>query len=133
MIDGLCWMVLALLGSFPLSRSGQEQLTEHTPFRRRSSAECRHDGNGLAIRDDQPAFDEFLMLMEEGGGLELHLKHFNPDSTGWEENEKSLSFPFVVKVGKTITFQGLAFQADGSNALTTREQVFRMTGVSNRN
>ncbi len=49
-----------------------------------------------SLKQDQPVFYEFLMLVEEQGSLVLKLKHFNPDFSGWEEKSSFVSFRLVM-------------------------------------
>jgi hypothetical protein len=92
------------------------------PVRRRAQRSPRRLLVRLAqyrhLKDDKPLFYELLTLGEERGSLVIRLKHFNPDLTGWEERGDSVSFPFVVKQGGVLHFEGMAFKPRGKNAVT---------------
>jgi len=47
------------------------------------------------LKGGEPAFYEFMLLKPGSSGLELHIKHFNPDLTGWEEKDQSTAFDLV--------------------------------------
>ena len=65
------------------------------------------------LRDGKPVFYELLTLVEENGSLVLRLKHFNADLTGWEEKDKSLSFPLVAKEPGAMHFEAMTFRPQG--------------------
>jgi hypothetical protein len=70
------------------------------------------------IKDGKPVFYELLTLAEDGGSLVIRLKHFNPDLTGWEEKNETVSFPFVASRDGVLHFEGMAFKRSGEDALT---------------
>jgi hypothetical protein len=70
------------------------------------------------IKGDAPLFYELLTLSEEKGSLIIRLKHFNPDLTGWEEKDQSVSFPFVAKRDGVFHFSGMAFKPTGADTVT---------------
>ena len=70
------------------------------------------------VRDENPAFYEFMMLADEKDSLVLRLKHFNPNLTGWEEKDKTVDFPFVTKTNGTVYFEGITYRAEGPDAVT---------------
>lgn len=69
------------------------------------------------LKDGAPVFYEFMMIEEAEGTLLFHVKHFNPDMTGWEEKDESTTFRLVGVEGQTAWFSGLTLQRDG-DALT---------------
>ena len=70
------------------------------------------------VRGDAIAFYELMTLVEEDGSLVLRLKHFNPDLTGWEEQEETVDFPLVAADGEWIRFDGLSIQRTGADTMT---------------
>jgi len=92
------------------------------------------------VRDGKPIFYELLTLAEEKGSLTLRLKHFNADLTGWEEKDKTIDFPFIMKADGVVHFEGLAWRPEGPDALTiylairrdgnVREEKFQLRRVS---
>jgi len=92
------------------------------------------------VRDGTPVFYELLTLVEEGGSLTLRLKHFNPDLTGWEEKQETVSFPLVALGKGIVHFEGMSFHPQGDAGLTVylaiggkdgavREETFVYTRV----
>ena len=91
------------------------------------------------LREGKPVFYEFLTIVEEGGSLVLRLKHFHPDLVGWEEKDKSVSFPLVKKEAGAMHFQGMSFHPKGDDLVVylaigqkdggAREETFRYKRV----
>ncbi len=91
-----------------------------------------------SLKQDQPVFYEFLLLLEENGTIVMKLKHFNPDFSGWEDKTGFVSFRLVQVEERAVHFDGLSFIRDSDAALriylllrdrTTgqvREEEFRM-------
>ena len=63
--------------------------------------------------EGKPMFYELMLLHETGGTVELRLKHFNPDLTGWEEKDKFLTFKLVALEPNTAYFSGLTYRREG--------------------
>jgi Domain of unknown function (DUF6265) len=94
------------------------------------------------MRDGKPVFYELLTVVEEGGSLLLRLKHFNPDLVGWEEKDKSVSFPLVKKDQRAVHFAGMSFHPQGDELVVylaigqkdgaAREETFKYRRVSSR-
>lgn len=59
---------------------------------------------------ETPNFYEFMTILETEGSLDLRLKHFHPDVTGWEEKDDFVSFPFVKAEGNRVYFRGLTYE-----------------------
>ena len=59
--------------------------------------------------DEQVAFYEMLLLVEEQGSLSLKVKHFNPDFTAWETKEDYVRFRYIMSDENAIHFSGLSF------------------------
>ena len=68
--------------------------------------------------DEAPSFYELLTIRETAGSIEVRLRHFNPDMTGWEEKAEFVTMPFVAKRDGVVHFDGMAFQVTGPDAIT---------------
>ena len=67
------------------------------------------------FRDGKPRFYEFMLMSEVGDTVELRIKHFNPDVTGWEEKDKYTTFKLVKVEGQNAWFSGLTFKRQGNS------------------
>ena len=65
----------------------------------------------------KPNFYEFMTILEVGDTLELRLKHFNPDVTGWEEKADFVTFPLVKVDPRRAYFRGLTYELKGEDEL----------------
>lgn len=80
-------------------------------------------------------FSEIVSIAEKNGSLELRLKHFNADLSGWEEKDEIVRFPLVAVAPDAWYFDGLTIRRDGPDGLigavvagpsgSQRELVFR--------
>lgn len=61
----------------------------------------RHHSAGVSLN-----FYEFLTINENG----LHLKHFHPDMTSWEEKNDVVSFPFLSQTDDRVEFDGMIYE-----------------------
>jgi hypothetical protein len=68
--------------------------------------------------DETPSFYELLTIRETAGSIEVRLRHFNPDMTGWEEKAEFVTMPFVARRDGVVHFDGMAFQVTGPDAIT---------------
>jgi hypothetical protein len=94
-----------------------------------------------SLKQDQPVFYEFLMIVEEKGTVVLKLKHFNPDFSGWEDKGAFVSFRLAKVEARAVHFDGLSFIREGDDSLRiylllrdsktgqVREEEFRMRRV----
>ena len=92
-------------------------------------------------RDSKPVFYELLALSEENGSMVLHIKHFHPDLSGWEERTDSVTMPLAAVRSDRVYFEGLTFESQGDDELaiyvaiedrttgTIREEVFKLIRV----
>ena len=95
------------------------------------------------IREGKPVFYELVTIVEEGGSLVLRLKHFHADMRGWEEKDKSLAFPLLVKEPGALHFDGMSFHPKGDELTvylaigqkdgTVREETFTYRRVRSPN
>ena len=94
-------------------------------------------GHFRLMKDGKPVFYEILTLLEVDGSLEMRLKHFNPDMTGWEEKAGFVTFklarldsgtayfgPFTIKRTGPDSWEGYLAMSQGGQ--TSEEQfVFK--------
>jgi len=67
--------------------------------------------------DDQVAFYELLLLVEEEDSVSLKVKHFAPDFTAWEEKGDYITFRFVKAEEDAVHFSGLSFYRIDENTM----------------
>ena len=75
---------------------------------------------GTFVQDDGKGgvlFSEMMQIVPDGESLVVRLKHFNADLTGWEEKDKSVSFPLIAREGATWYFNGLTYRREGRDRL----------------
>lgn len=87
------------------------------------------------VKDGGVVFYEILTIVEKEGSLELRLRHFNADLTGWEEKDKVLSFPLTEKSEGKLRFSGISYERTDTGILcvvalrgkdgVVREEPFR--------
>lgn len=69
------------------------------------------------VNEGELGFSEMLMIGEVEGVSGYHVKHFNPDFTGWEARDEQVSFPLVsVETGRAV-FEGLIYERVGETGL----------------
>lgn len=59
--------------------------------------------------DGAPSFYELCAMREIEGSLQIDLKHFNPDMTGWEARDERVQFPLIRVDGHRAYFEGLTY------------------------
>lgn len=69
------------------------------------------------VKDGKPVFYEILTLLEADGGVEMRLKHVNPDMTGWEEKDGFVTFKLVKHDATGAYFSGLTFRRTGPETM----------------
>ncbi len=69
------------------------------------------------VRDGEVVFYEMMALIEHQGSLELRLKHFNADMTGWEDKEEMVTFRLIRVDPDAIYFGSLTFRRHGDDRL----------------
>lgn len=69
------------------------------------------------FRDGAVVFYELLTIVEESNSLNLRLRHFNADLTGWEEKDESQSFPLVELTQNAAFFDGITFRRLDQNTI----------------
>ena len=74
-------------------------------------------GHFTLLKAGAVAFHEIVSIAESGGSLELRLKHFNADLTGWEEKNDVQRFPLVAVAGDAWYFDGLTMRRDGADGM----------------
>lgn len=74
-------------------------------------------GTFRLVNEEGPGFYELLVLDELDGRPTLHVKHFQPDLTPWEEGAESVDFPLIAVQGTTAWFDGLTIHQDGDDLI----------------
>ena len=69
-------------------------------------------------RDGAPQFYE-IMLMDvvEGQGVQMRVKHFNPDFVGWEEKGEWVTFEPISAGPDALEFNGLVIRREAENRI----------------
>jgi hypothetical protein len=75
-------------------------------------------GHFQLVRAGRPVFYELMQLYETPAGVDLRVKHVNPDFTAWEEKADFVRFAFQSATAAELRFNGLAFSRQGDNAMT---------------
>lgn len=70
------------------------------------------------LRDGKPVFYEIMTLLEHEGGVEMRLKHVNPDMTGWEEKQGFVTFRLLRSEPNAAYFKGLTFKREGDTLIS---------------
>lgn len=99
------------------------------------------------LEGDGVRFYEILVIEEEGGGLVMRIKHFDPGLKGWEEKDTAVTYDLVrVDEGEAVFFsrrmdkpQWLIYTLDARHKLVaffegpegpvTHDEKFRFTLV----
>lgn len=77
-------------------------------------------------------FSEMLMIGHNPhGDFGYHVKHFNRDFTGWEENGEQVTFEFLALEGRRVVFSGLVLEPDGEDAMRAFLDMRSDEGVVN--
>ena len=74
-------------------------------------------GHVVQTNAEGVAFSELVSIAEKDGSLELRLKHFNSDLTGWEDKDEIVRFPLVAVEKDAWYFDGLTIRRDGPDGL----------------
>jgi hypothetical protein len=75
------------------------------------------------LQDGAPVIYEFELIAESEGSIVLHLKHFNPDLSVWEERDEWTSFPLVAVEDHAVYFDGLSYQLTDEDRLEAAVNV----------
>lgn len=67
------------------------------------------------VKDGKIVFYEFLTLAEHEGSIEMRIKHFNSNMTGWEEKDKHVTFRLVKVEGDRVYFSGFTVERKGDD------------------
>lgn len=71
------------------------------------------------LHNGRPSMYEFGFIAEEDDSLVLKLKHFRSSLTGWEKQEKFISFPLAKLTDDAVYFDGLTYRREGENRFRT--------------
>jgi len=67
--------------------------------------------------EDDVAFYELLLLVEEDGSLSLKVKHFSAEFNAWEDKEDYVTFRFIKADEDAVHFSGISFYRVDKNTL----------------
>ena len=67
-------------------------------------------GTFRLIKESKNVFYELMELSEKEGHVFLKVKHFSSEFIGWEEKEKCITFPFIVRQNNVFYFNGLTME-----------------------
>ncbi len=62
-------------------------------------------------------FYEFITILKVNDRIEMRLKHFSPDFTGWEEKSKHVTFKMIKIEKQKAYFNGLTIEKTSPNQL----------------
>jgi hypothetical protein len=71
-----------------------------------------------SVENSAVKFYEINSIVEVDGSLEMRLKHFNADLTGWEEKAIVRAFPLVRIAEGEIYFDGMTYKKTGKDTVT---------------
>ena len=74
-------------------------------------------GSFRLVADGIVKFYELQVIREVNETLELNLKHFNADMTGWEEKEKVVTFKLVKVEENKVFFEGFTIEKVSDNEI----------------
>ncbi|MBD8490394.1 hypothetical protein IFO69_16700 [Echinicola sp. CAU 1574] len=69
------------------------------------------------IENGKLVFSEYMAILEEEGKLQLKVKHFGANFTGWEEKEEWVNFRFIKTEEQTAYFSGLTIRREGEKMI----------------
>ncbi|MGL4542330.1 MAG: DUF6265 family protein, partial [Polymorphobacter sp.] len=69
-------------------------------------------------KDGSVQFYELMTIAAKGKSLTYRIKHFNPDMTGWEAQDKFVSFDLVETGPDVWYFNGMTIRRTGPDAMT---------------
>ncbi|MGJ3230211.1 MAG: DUF6265 family protein [Oceanicaulis sp.] len=62
-------------------------------------------------------FSEIILIDAFEDGVEMRLKHFNPDLTGWEAQDAYIDWTLVEAGERRLSFHGIEYQIDDQERL----------------
>jgi len=71
-----------------------------------------------SVEKDAVKFYEINAIVEANGSLEMRLKHFHSDLTGWEEKDTVRVFPLIKIAPGEIYFDGMTYKRTAKDSLT---------------
>ena len=70
------------------------------------------------IHENEVSFYEFIVIREIDSTITMQLKHFDNELRGWEEKDKSVTFPLVEISEDAVYFEGLTFKRISPDEMT---------------
>jgi hypothetical protein len=74
-------------------------------------------GSFRFAKNDKLVFSEYFSIVRLPTGVELRLKHFNPNLSSWEEKDDSTVFRFVRSEKDAVYFRGLTYKLEEKDKL----------------
>ncbi len=74
-------------------------------------------GTFKLVQGGEASFYELMVIAERGHTVDLRLKHFNADMTGWEEKDSFLTFSLVGVAENEARFGGLTYRLTDDDRL----------------
>lgn len=75
-------------------------------------------GHFQLVKAGRPVFYELMQLHETSAGVDLRVRHVNPDFTAWEDKTTSVNFAFESVSATELRFRGLVFRREGPDAMS---------------
>lgn len=75
-------------------------------------------GHFQLAKAGRPIFYELMQMYETASGVDLRVRHVNPDFTAWEDKTTSVNFVFESMTATELRFRGLVFRRQGADAMT---------------
>ena len=85
-----------------------------------------------SIENGVVKFYEINAIVEVNGSLEMRLKHFHSDFTGWEEKDVVRSFPLVKIANGELDFDGMTYKKTGNDTVTVYLAISSKEGGGSR-
>jgi hypothetical protein len=85
-------------------------------------------GHFRLVKEGQVVFYELFTIVDVNGSLEMRVKHFNPDLSGWEAKADAQTFPLVDVEKDVWFFDGITLRRTGSDQIVTTVLIKRKSG-----
>ena len=86
-------------------------------------------GHFRLLRNGAPAFYEIMLMEAVEAGVQMRVKHFNPDFVGWEENDGWHTFAPVSTSPEALEFGGLSIRRTSADTVEITLQIRYPDGV----
>lgn len=82
------------------------------------------------VVEDKVRLYELVTISEGESGLEMRLKHFNADLSGWEKKNESLVWPMLSMSECSVRFGPLEYALDEEGVLRATVEVGDTSGTT---